>query len=109
MSDRHRNRPWGLNGGQPGGLAGTWHQQANTTSWHMIDEAFGKASPSKWSNVRIRAGRFDPLPDSRRRRLGAIRASAPREQVIEDVAEGYISPASARENYGLDGAAEAAE
>ena len=56
MSDRHRNRPWGLHGGQPGGLAGTWHQSANTTSWHMIDEAFGKASPSKWSNVRIRPG-----------------------------------------------------
>ena len=56
MSDRHRNRPWGLGGGQPGGLAGTWYQQANTTSWHMIDEAFGKASPSKWSNVRIRPG-----------------------------------------------------
>ena len=108
MSDRHRNRPWGLYGGQPGGLAGTWHQSANTTTWLMMDEAFGKASPSKWSNVRIRPGdsmRFQTpggggWGDPRKRT---------REQVIEDLAEGYISPASAREHYGLDGAAEAAE
>ena len=108
MSDRHRNRPWGLNGGQPGGLAGTWHQQANTTSWHMIDEAFGKASPSKWSNVRIRPGDSIRFQTPGGGGWGDPRGRS-REQVIEDVAEGYISPASARENYGLDGAAEAAE
>ena len=74
MSDRHRNRPWGLHGGQPGGLAGTWHQAANTTTWHMIDEAFGKASPSKWSNVRIRpAIRSASRP--RAAAAGAIRAA----------------------------------
>ena len=36
-------------------------------------------------------------------------ATCSREQVAEDLAEGYISATSARDNYGLDGAAEAAE
>ena len=108
MSDRHRNRPWGLNGGKPGGLAGTWHQQANTITWHTIDEAFGKASPSKWSNVRIRPGDSIRFQTPGGGGWGDPRKRS-REQVLEDLAEGYISAGSARENYGLDGAAEAAE
>ena len=74
----------------------------------MIDEAFGKASPSKWSNVRIRPGDSIRFQTPGGGGWGDPR-SRPREQVVEDLAEGYISADSARENYGLDGAAEAAE
>ncbi len=100
MSDRHDNRPWGLHGGREGGLAGTWYKAANTTEWRRIDEAFGKVSPSKWSNVRLQPGdsiRFqtpggggwgDPKERSR-------------DKVREDLAEGYISPREAQEAYGV--------
>jgi 5-oxoprolinase (ATP-hydrolysing)/N-methylhydantoinase B len=101
MSDRHHNRPWGLNGGQPGGLAGTWYRKANADRWQMVDEAFGKVSPSKWANIRIQPGdsmRFQTpggggWGDPKKR---------PREAVIEDLREGYISKDAARKAYGLE-------
>ena len=101
MSDRHRNRAWGLNGGQSGGLAGTWHKAANTTSWHMIDEAFGKVSPSKWSNVSIKPGDSIRFQTPGGGGWGDPR-NRPREQVREDLEEGYISSKEAREAYGLE-------
>ena len=101
MSDRHANRPWGLYGGQPGGTAGTWFSPANSDDWQGIDTAFNKVSPSKWSNVTIRPGdsiRFQTpggggWGDPKKR---------PREQVKEDLAEGYISKGAAEEIYGLN-------
>ncbi|MBM3482395.1 MAG: hydantoinase B/oxoprolinase family protein [Alphaproteobacteria bacterium] len=101
MSDRHRNQPWGLNGGQKGGLAGTWYRKANSDRWQMIDEAFGKVSASKWANIRIQPGdsmRFQTpggggWGDPKKR---------PRDQVQEDLREGYISKDVARKVYGLE-------
>lgn len=101
MSDRHATRPWGLYGGKSGGTAGTWFCAANSLDWKGIDVAFGKVSPSKWSNVTISPGdsiRFqtpggggwgDPMDRER-------------ERVAEDLAEGYISKKAARDLYGLE-------
>ncbi len=103
MSDRHHNRPWGLFGGQPGGTAGTWHMAANTTEWRTIDDAFDKVSPSKWSNVTIGPGdrmRFQTPGGGGWGEPG----ERPKQQVREDLSEGYISPKQAREIYGLEGA-----
>ena len=101
MSDRHANRPWGLHGGQPGGTAGTWYNASDSDQWTGIDHAFGKVSPSKWSNVTIKPGdsiRFQTpggggWGDPKQR---------PRERVIEDLDEGYISKKAAKEVYGID-------
>jgi N-methylhydantoinase B/oxoprolinase/acetone carboxylase alpha subunit len=103
MSDRHHNRPWGLYGGEPGGLAGTWYRAANTTEWRMIDDAFGKVSPSKWSNVTIHPGDTIRFQTPGGGGWGEPK-DRPREQVEEDLREGYISAAHARGAYGLDGA-----
>ena len=103
MSDRHHNRAWGLYGGQSGGVAGTWHMAANTVEWRTIDDAFGKVSPSKWSNVTIAPG--DRI---RFQTPGGGGWGNPQErtgsQVSEDLAEGYISAKTAREVYGLEAA-----
>ncbi len=103
MSDRHHNRPWGLFGGHSGGTAGTWHMAANTTEWRTIDDAFGKVSPSKWSNVTIGPGdrmRFQTPGGGGWGEPG----ERPQDRVREDLAEGYISRQQAREVYGLEGA-----
>ena len=100
MSDRHHNRPWGLYGGDSGGIAGTWFRAANTVEWRTIDVAFNKVSPSKWSNVAIRPGdsiRFQTpggggYGDPKKR---------PRADVANDLAEGYISAGAARDLYGM--------
>ncbi len=103
MSDRHRNRPWGLYGGEPGGLAGTWYRAANTTEWRTIDDAFGKVSPSKWSNVTIHPGDTIRFQTPGGGGWGEPKERA-HEQVKEDLREGYISAAHARGAYGLDSA-----
>jgi len=105
MSDRHYTHAWGLNGGHGGGLAGTWHMAANANKWATIADAFGKISPSKWSNVTIAPGdrvRFQTPggggwgnPNER-----------PKELVKNDLEEGYISSQQAHEVYGLDGISE---
>jgi N-methylhydantoinase B/oxoprolinase/acetone carboxylase alpha subunit len=103
MSDRHRNRPWGLHGGQAGGLAGTWYRAANTVEWRTIDDAFGKVSPSKWSNVTIAPGDRIRFQTPGGGGWGAP-GERPQQRVREDLAEGYISARQAREAYGLEGA-----
>ena len=103
MSDRHHNRAWGLNGGGSGGVAGTWYMAANTVEWRTIDDAFDKVSPSKWSNVTIAPGdriRFQ-TPGGGGWGNPAERSRA---KVAEDLAEGYISAKTAREDYGLEAA-----
>ena len=103
MSDRHHNRAWGLNGGGSGGVAGTWYMAANTVEWRTIDDAFDKVSPSKWSNVTIAPGdriRFQ-TPGGGGWGNPAERSRA---KVAEDLAEGYISVKTAREDYGLEAA-----
>ncbi|MDP6474072.1 MAG: hydantoinase B/oxoprolinase family protein [Alphaproteobacteria bacterium] len=103
MSDRHRNRAWGLHGGLSGGLAGTWHMAANTVEWRTIDDAFGKVSPSKWSNVTIAPGDRIRFQTPGGGGWGAP-GERPQQRVREDLAEGYISARQAHEVYGLDGA-----
>ncbi len=101
MSDRHHNRPWGLNGGQPGGLAGTWHRAANSDRWQMIDKAFGKVSASKWANIRIQPGDSMRFQTPGGGGWGDPKKRA-RDQVVEDLREGYISKETARSVYGLE-------
>ncbi len=101
MSDRHYTHAWGLNGGSGGGLAGTWHMAANTTEWATIADAFGKISPSKWSNVTIAPGdrvRFQTPGGGGWGNPG----ERPKELVKNDLDEGYISAQQAHEVYGLD-------
>jgi len=101
MSDRHHNRAWGLYGGQSGGVAGTWHMAANTVEWRTIDDAFGKVSPSKWSNVTIAPGDRIRFQTPGGGGWGNPQERA-RANVTEDLAEGYITAKTAREVYGLE-------
>ena len=100
MTDRHRFAPWGLNGGKPGGLGATLILKSGSETWQNVREAFGKKSTSRYSNIimkkcdRIRlvspgGGGFGD-PKDRDRSL-----------VLNDVVQGYVSPAAAEREYGF--------
>jgi N-methylhydantoinase B len=101
MSDHHRVPPWGLFGGHPGALAGVWVRPAGTGEWRTVKEAYGKVSSSKYANIVFRPG--DKV---RLRTPGGGGWGHPRERdagaLAEDVREGYVSAAKARETYGYE-------
>jgi 5-oxoprolinase (ATP-hydrolysing)/N-methylhydantoinase B len=101
MTNKHKLSPWGLEDGCAGLPGATLYQAAGTTEWKTIPEAFGKISPSKYSNVPVKPG-------------DRVRVQAPggggfgdprerdRAQVIDDVREGYVTLDQAKALYGFD-------
>ena len=100
-SDRHEVKPWSLFGGHPGGNGGTLIQKAGTNDWLTVKELYGKVSSSKFANAR-----FEPGDRIRLTTPGGGGYGEPgerdREAVREDVRQGYVSEAAARELYGLE-------
>jgi N-methylhydantoinase B/oxoprolinase/acetone carboxylase alpha subunit len=101
LFDRSKILPSGLFGGQPGRGSELLVRRAGERDFRRFDELFGVASPTKFTNVVLRSG------DELRYRcpggagFGDPKAR-PREQVLEDVREGYVSAGAAREAYGLE-------
>ena len=100
-TERHRIRLWALFGGKEGGTGSTLIRTAGEAGWQTVREAFGKTSSSKYSNITLRPG------DRVRLRVpGGGGYGDPRQRdrarVEEDLREGYISAASARDDYGLE-------
>ncbi len=98
MMDHVKEGAWGSFGGLSGGLAGIWIKKKGTDKYLTFSEAFGKVSPSKFSNVVIHNGdmiRIDSAggggygpPDERESEL-----------VLIDVKQGYVSLKAAEEHY----------
>ncbi len=99
MTDRHLLAPWGLNGGEEGGVGATLVRKAGSETWQTVPEAFGKASTSRYSNISIKRGDRVRLvtPGG-----GGYGDPAKRDKalVARDLAEGYVSPEAARKHYG---------
>jgi N-methylhydantoinase B len=100
MTDRHRIKPWGLNGGKEGANGATLFQRAGSADWLTVAQAFNKRSSSKYSNIVIRPGDRVHLiapggggyGDPAERDPSAIR---------DDILEGYVSPQAAAADYGF--------
>ena len=99
MTDRHKTHPWGLNGGKPGGKGATLFMPAGSSDWLDARQAYGKTSPSKYSNISIRKGDRVRLVMPAGGGYGDPK-ERDREALSEDVAEGYVSADAAREIYG---------
>jgi N-methylhydantoinase B len=101
MTNKHKLSPWGLEGGCEGLPGATLYQAAGTTEWKTMVEAFGKISPSKYSNVPVKPG--DRV---RVQAPGGGGFGEPRERernlVTEDVREGYVTLEQAKAQYGFD-------
>ena len=99
-SDRHEVKPWSLFGGHPGGNGGTLIQKAGSADWLTVKELYGKVSSSKFANARFEPGDRIKLTTPGGGGYGEP-GERDREAVREDVREGYVSEAAARELYGL--------
>jgi N-methylhydantoinase B len=101
LFDRCRIAPWGLAGGHDALGSELLVRRVGEPEFRRFDEVFGVASPTKFTNVVLRAG--DEL---RYRTPGGGGYGDPaerdRELVREDVAEGYVSPEAAARDYGLE-------
>ena len=102
MTNKHKICAWGLKNGGGGALGATLYKKAGGNKWETTVEAYGKVSPSKYSNIPMNPGdRVRVLAPGG----GGFGAPADRshEAVKEDVLEGYISEDQARKIYDFRG------
>lgn len=102
MTNKHKICAWGLKNGGGGALGATLYKKAGGNKWETTVEAYGKVSPSKYSNIPMNPGdRVRVLAPGG----GGFGAPADRSQeaVTEDVREGYISEDQARKIYDFRG------
>jgi N-methylhydantoinase B/oxoprolinase/acetone carboxylase alpha subunit len=103
LFDRVKLAPPGLFGGHEGGRSALLVRRAGSNRFQSFDEAFGVASPSKFTNVVLHRGDelYYRTPGG-----GGIGDPAERDPalVAEDVREGYVSAANAARDYGAAGA-----
>ena len=100
LGERMKVPPFGIAGGHPGACNALLVKRAGSDAWSSVVEAFGTTSPSKFHGARVGkddelrivtgggGGYGDPL-------------ARPPEEVVADVAKGYVSPDAAREIYGV--------
>ena len=105
MSDRHKLQPWGLLGGGEGANASLRIKRAGSDVWQTFSEAFGKASPSKFSNAAIGPGDKVQITTPGGGGYGPV-AERARALLDEDLREGWITPQGARRDYGREDAAD---
>ena len=102
LTNKHKICAWGLKNGGGGDLGATLYKKAGGNKWETTVEAYGKVSPSKYSNIPMNPGdRVRVLAPGG----GGFGAPADRSQeaVTEDVREGYISEDQARKIYDFRG------
>lgn len=98
VGDRHQVPPWGLHEGGPAGLASTRFMVKGERDWRDACAVYGKVSPSKFANVRIREGdRVKVVMPGGGGWGDPARRS--REAVEEDVRDGYVSAAAKARDY----------
>jgi N-methylhydantoinase B/oxoprolinase/acetone carboxylase alpha subunit len=98
LFDRTESRPWGLFGGLPADRASILVKPRGTDRFVTFCEAFGTASPSKFTNVVLRCGDQVMIDSPGGGGYGPPAERAP-QRVCDDVAEGLVSPAAACELY----------
>jgi N-methylhydantoinase B len=99
-TDRQATGPYGLFGGERGGLSKTGFELAGTAEWQTAQTAFGKVCSSKYANIVLKPGDRVELVTPGGGGFGDPKARDP-EAVREDIAEGYISAAAAARDYGF--------
>jgi hypothetical protein len=98
--DRLKTQPYGLLGSLPGARGGLYIRRKGETEFRTFVEAFGTASPGKFSNITVAEGDEILIVGPGGGGYGSPLQRAP-ETVLEDVREGFVSIESARRDYGL--------
>jgi len=100
VMDRLKTQPYGLLGSLPGARGGLYIRRKGETTFRTFVEAFGTASPGKFSNITVAEGDEILIVGPGGGGYGSPLQRAP-ETVLEDVREGFVSIESARRDYGL--------
>ena len=100
MSDRQEMAPWGVHGGGEGGKAELLLNTPESDGWQTVSELYGKVSSSKFCNVPLRPGDRIRITSPAGGGWGDA-AERDRQQVLDDVADGWISAEQAKATYGL--------
>lgn len=100
IGERHRFSPWGLFGGLPADTNAVLYCPAGSDEFVPFDRAFGVASPSKFGNVKTKAGDRFRLVQSGGGGRGNPLARDP-ENVLRDVEDELVSADRARSVYGV--------
>lgn len=101
LFDRMLVPPWGLAGGRTGGTTEISIKRAHDGRFRFFTEVYGTVSPSKFSNIVVHAGDLIRLVSSGGGGYGDPR-ERPRDEVLRDVLDRYVSPEAAVEIYGVD-------
>jgi N-methylhydantoinase B len=101
LFDRYRIVPEGLFGGGPARGSALLVRRAGEGAFRPFDEVFHLASPTKFTNVVLRAGDEIRYRTPGGAGFGPVSERDP-EALLEDVREGYVTPQAARESYGAD-------
>jgi len=108
LFDRSKIQPTGLFGGLPGTGSQLLVRRAGSDAFVRFDQAFGVASPTKFTNVVLRRGDRLHYVTPGGAGFGDPAGRDP-ELVREDVREGYVTAAAALRDYGIElGGGEAA-
>ncbi len=100
MTNKHKIGAWGLKGGFEGKVGATLYKKSSSDEWKTVVDAFGKVSPSKYSNVEMRPGDRVRVLAPGGGGFGVPSQRTP-EAIDEDIAEGFISVEEARNKYGF--------
>jgi N-methylhydantoinase B/oxoprolinase/acetone carboxylase alpha subunit len=92
---------WPLNGGGKGGLAAVLVKRAGDSEFRTFSEVFGTVSPSKFTNIVLRAGDQVRIDSPGGGGYGDP-AERDRARVEDDLFQGFITPETARNAYGLE-------
>lgn len=101
LADRVTIPPWGVYGGEDGAPNRILIKQADDSEFRPVGEVFDTVSPSKFSNIPISEGDVISIRTAGGGGYGDPSDRDP-ELVVRDVQLGYVSPASAKTDYGVD-------
>lgn len=100
VMDRLETQPYGLFGGRGGATGGLYIRRNGEAGFRTFVEAFGTASPGKFSGLTVREGDEILVVGPGGGGFGSPLRRPP-DKVLEDVREGLVSVESARRDYGV--------
>ncbi|TDK60952.1 hydantoinase B/oxoprolinase family protein [Bacillus salipaludis] len=98
MTDRHEIAPFGLFGGQEGGLGATLVMKNGESEWKDVRETFGKVSSSKFSNIKVNKGDRVKIITPGGGGYGNP-CERDRNKLEEDIKDGFVSKEAALSIY----------
>lgn len=100
LAERMKRAPWGVFGGGEGGRTKLEIKRVGDDEYRSFQEVYGTASPSKFTNIRLRRGDLVRITSPSGGGYGDPLERDP-ERVARDVRDGVVYEATATQVYGV--------